>query len=93
MRNNIPYLCYFSLAMESTEIRARIKDEIRNVAFISVKDDDLLIEQGLLDSMSTVDLAVALESAFHVQIPFVDINNQHFKSVDSIEAYLRVKMG
>lgn len=79
--------------MESTEIRARVKDAIRNVAFVAVEDDDLLLEQGLLDSMSAVDLAVALESAFNVQVPFVDINNQHFRSVESIEAYLRVKMG
>lgn len=79
--------------MEDMGIRERIKDEIRNVAFIAVKDEDLLLEQGLLDSMSAVDLAVALESAFKIKIPFVDINNQHFRSVGSLEDYLRLKMG
>jgi acyl carrier protein len=74
------------------EIRDRIKAEIQNVAFTSVADDDALLEQGLLDSVSAVDLAVALEDAFGVSIPFVDINKQHFHSVATIEAYLRRKM-
>ena len=54
--------------------------------------DLLVFVDALPGGDERLDLAVALEGAFGVSIPFVDINNQHFHSVNALEAYLRVKM-
>ena len=77
--------------MSADEIKAIIRQEIQNVAFVEVKDDDLLVEQNILDSVGAVDLAVALEGAFGIQIPFVDINGQVFRDVDAIHSYVERK--
>lgn len=78
--------------MTDVEIKDLIKKEITEVAFRSVSDTDELIVQNILDSMSTVDLAVALEAAFGISIPFVDINNQQFHSVESLAKYVQLKL-
>jgi D-alanine--poly(phosphoribitol) ligase subunit 2 len=77
--------------MEEQRIKELIRQEIQNVAFTAVNDDDALLDQNILDSVGAVDLAVALEGAFGISIPFVDINKQHFHSVDTLAAYVRIK--
>lgn len=74
--------------MTPEEIKTIIRQEVSNVAFVQVRDEDQLIEQNILDSVGAVDLAVALEAAFGIQIPFVDINGQHFKDVGAILDYV-----
>ncbi|MBP7515937.1 MAG: acyl carrier protein [Flavobacteriales bacterium] len=77
--------------MTDTEIKDLIKQEIANIAFTTVNDTDALLEQNILDSVGAVDLAVALEGAFGISIPFVDINKQRFHSVETLAAYVRLK--
>ena len=77
--------------MTDEQIRDRIKEEIAIVAFTRVNDDDALLDQNILDSVGAVDLAVAMESAFGISIPFVDINKQHFHSVGSLATYVKLK--
>ncbi len=77
--------------MDPQAIRTIIRQEVANVAFREVGDNDRLIEDRIIDSVGAVDLAVALEGAFGISIPFVDINNQHFASVDAIAAYVQLK--
>ncbi|MEO8068513.1 MAG: acyl carrier protein [Flavobacteriales bacterium] len=77
--------------MDVERIKEVIKQEVQNVAFVAVQDEDALLEQNILDSVGAVDLAVALEGAFGISIPFVDINKQHFHSVVSLMEYVRKK--
>lgn len=77
--------------MDHEAIRSVIRQEVANVAFRDIRDDERLLEDRILDSVGAVDLAVALEGAFGISIPFVDINAQHFASVDSIAAYVELK--
>lgn len=77
--------------MTDTEIKDIIRQEVANVAFTTVSDSDALLEQNILDSVGAVDLAVALEGAFGISIPFVDINKQQFHSVETLAAYVRLK--
>jgi acyl carrier protein len=79
--------------MSNEEITEVIQQEISHIAFTSVGVDDALLDQNILDSVGTVDLAVALEGAFDIQIPFVDINRQHFHSVAALVAYVKLKRG
>jgi D-alanine--poly(phosphoribitol) ligase subunit 2 len=77
--------------MTDAEIKDLIRQEIATVAFTTVRDDDALLDQNILDSVGAVDLAVALEGVFGISIPFVDINKQQFHSVDTLAAYVRLK--
>jgi len=77
--------------MTDSEIKDLIKQEIANVAFAAVNDQDALLDQNILDSVGAVDLAVALEGVFGISIPFVDINKQQFHSVETLAAYVRLK--
>ena len=43
-----------------------------------------LFDAGILDSFSLLELASALELAFHVTIPGTDINARTFDTVDKI---------
>ncbi len=79
--------------MTEAEIKELIKQEVRNVTFTTVSDEDALLDQNILDSVGAVDLAVALEGAFGISIPFVDINAQHFHSVNTLAAYVLLKKG
>lgn len=77
--------------MDAEETKTIIKQEVENVVFRSVNDDDALLDQNILDSVGAVDLAVALEGAFGISIPFVDINKQHFQSVLALLDYVQKK--
>ncbi|MFZ1686268.1 MAG: acyl carrier protein [Flavobacteriales bacterium] len=77
--------------MDEQRIKEVIQQEVRNVAFRSVSESDALLEQNILDSVGAVDLAVALEGAFGISIPFVDINKQHFHSVLTLLDYVQKK--
>lgn len=77
--------------MDAEAAKTIIKQEVENVVFRSVSDDDALLDQNILDSVGAVDLAVALEGAFGISIPFVDINKQHFHSVLTLLDYVLKK--
>ena len=68
-----------------------IKEEIKKLCFKKVDIDDELFESGILDSITAVDLAVALEEKYNIKIPFVDINEQHFKTINAMVNYLQIK--
>lgn len=77
--------------MDAEAAKTIIKQEVENVVFRSVSDDDALLDQNILDSVGAVDLAVALEGAFGISIPFVDINKQHFHNVLTLLDYVQKK--
>lgn len=77
--------------MDAEAAKTIIKQEVENVVFRSVNDDDALLDENILDSVGAVDLAVALEGAFGISIPFVDINKQHFHSVLTLLDYVQKK--
>ncbi len=68
-----------------------IQSEIENSTFVNVQKDEALISSGLLDSIALVDLAVALESYTKVHIPFTDVKEEYFDSINKIIAYLNSK--
>lgn len=74
------------------EFQGKIKEKIKEVSFNSVESTQSLIASGLLDSITLVDLAVALESEFRISIPFNEVNPEHFETVESIEKLIRSKI-
>lgn len=80
------------MPMDDQQVKALIRQEVSNAAFRAVGDTERLLDDRVLDSVGAVDLAVALEGAFGISIPFVDINPQHFGSVDDLARYIAVKL-
>ena len=50
--------------------------------------DEDLFEAGILDSLSFVDMLVALEREFSIQIPLDQVDLNDFRSVSRIGAYI-----
>jgi len=57
----------------------------------NLKNDTLLFESGILDSLSLLKLVLFLEKQFGVVVPAEELVPDNFKSVDAICVYLRSK--
>ena len=56
-------------------------------------DDESLLEAGVIDSMTMVDLITVLESTFSIQIDEDDMIPENFDSVNAIVEYVTSKQG
>ena len=73
------------------EVKTYIKEQVKLLAFRTVNDSDSLIRTKTLDSIVVVDLAVSLEERYGIKIPFNDINEENFDTVELIANYLAKK--
>lgn len=55
---------------------------------VQPKPDDALITSGTLDSLSMVNLVIALQGEFSVELDTSDLNEQSFGSIRSIAGLL-----
>lgn len=65
-----------------------IIDKIEEIAFTRVEPSDSLWQEKVLDSITIVELVVELENEFNVSIPFNEIVEEHFETVERIVAYI-----
>ena len=73
-----------------TVIKEFISQElVRDPALPPVADETSLLESGILDSLSLLQLVVFLEGRFGIMIGDADLLPENFDSVTSICAYLR----
>ena len=77
-----------------------VADEIRTFileAFLpgetsdTLKDDDLLIEGGIIDSGSVMELVAFLEERFGVRVEDDDLVLEHFGSIGALEGFVKAK--
>jgi acyl carrier protein len=69
--------------------KKKILNCVNKIAFRTVKDSEDLKKEGILDSVSVIELAVKLEQLFSIHIPSEDIHSNHFQSIDSITIYMK----
>lgn len=69
-------------------IKEFLRSEIEKVAFREVSDTESIAKSRLLDSITLIDLAVAIEDEYKIKIPFTEITEENFDTVDLIAAYL-----
>jgi len=74
--------------MQNLELRNRISMLVESVILTSVDNDALLLESGLVDSLSAVDVAVAVEREFHCRIPASEID-VHMESIDALTRFVQ----
>ena len=65
-----------------------IIDKIEEIAFSRVQATDSLWQEKVLDSITIVELVVELESEFGVSIPFNEIVEENFETVERIVRYI-----
>ena len=65
-----------------------LKEKIEELTFEPVEATDSLIESGVLDSITVVDLAVFIENEYNVSIPFNEIKPENFETIKTIQSYV-----
>lgn len=79
--------------MEQREkLKSFLRDEIKKFCFKTVTDTDSLVQSGLLDSITMVDLAVSIEETYGIVIPQNQVARERFETVETITDLL-VELG
>lgn len=73
--------------MSHNDIETKIAQIIGAIILTSVEPDTLLLESGLVDSLSAVDVALTIEKEFGVKIPPSEID-LHLESVQTLAQYV-----
>ncbi|MEO5645455.1 MAG: acyl carrier protein [Bacteroidia bacterium] len=69
-------------------VKEFLHSEIEKVAFREVGETESIAKSRLLDSITMIDLAVAIEDEYKIKIPFTEITEENFDTVELIAAYL-----
>jgi D-alanine--poly(phosphoribitol) ligase subunit 2 len=67
-------------------------EKIEEVSFSVVEPDDALWESGILDSITIVELAVEIEEEYDIEVPFFEIIEDNFQTVNLIIQYINRKL-
>ncbi|MFD1551414.1 acyl carrier protein [Putridiphycobacter roseus] len=66
-------------------------DKIEEIAFSTVNKEDSLWQEGVLDSITIVELAVEIEKEYQIKIPFDEIIESNFETVALLINYIQSK--
>lgn len=66
-----------------------IINKIEEIAFKRVQPSDSLWKEKVLDSITIVELVVELEAEFSISIPFNEIIEDNFETVEQIVRYIQ----
>lgn len=67
------------------------KELIRDPALLPLADRASLLDSGILDSLSLLQLVVFLEERFGISVGPADLLPENFDSINNIGAYLRTR--
>ena len=67
------------------------RELVPDPALLPLANDILLLDSGILDSLSLLRLVVFLEERFDITMGDADVLPENFASVDAICAYLRAR--
>ena len=66
---------------------AKLGEIVANVIQTTVEPDDLLIESGMVDSLTAVDIVLAVQVVFGCKVPPTEIE-EHLESVNALAAFV-----
>lgn len=69
------------------ELLAPLGEIVKNVIQTKVEPDDMLIESGLVDSLTAVDIVLAVQAAYGCKIPATEIE-EHLESLNALAAFV-----
>ncbi|WP_028693105.1 acyl carrier protein [Pseudomonas cremoricolorata] len=73
--------------MSDATLKQQLATIIEGVIGTPVEHDDLLIESGLVDSMTAVDIVLAVKNEFGCKVPPTEID-EHLESVDALALFV-----
>jgi len=78
--------------MNHSEIILFLKKTINEIAFTEVTEDESLFISKLIDSISFVDLLVAIEEKMNIKIKQNEVNTENFDTVHQITTFIENKL-
>ncbi|VAW24172.1 hypothetical protein MNBD_BACTEROID01-1594 [hydrothermal vent metagenome] len=79
----------------STDIKEEVRKFIIETTFApaeQVKNDTLIFEQGIFDSMGFISLIVFIENTFNLNPKDSELLEENFKSVNAIANFIERKL-
>jgi len=70
------------------ELKEFIQTELKEIIFRNVDFNEPLLSTKVLDSISLVDLIVAIEEYAGVSVPTGDVTEENFDTIDKISEYI-----
>ncbi len=77
--------------MGKNKIREFIIQKFPAARKAGLEDDSPLLESGIIDSLGVLEVVHFLETEFAVQIEDDDLTPDNFRTVDSMDVFLRAK--
>lgn len=78
--------------VEHEQVRTAIRDFVYRsfpaAARRKVRDEDSLIQSGIVDSLGVLDIVAFLEKAFQLILEDEDVVGGHFESIQSLTAFI-----
>ena len=75
-----------------TTIMAMVTESVAATGIeIEVTEDMSLVESGLLDSFSIVNLVQSLQESFDLDLDFADVTVENFDSVNALASFIDTK--
>ncbi len=74
-------------------VREFITEELLRRRDLALADDVLLIEDGYLTSLQTVEILMFLEKQFQVEVDPEEVNEDNFRSLKTIAGLVERKLG
>jgi acyl carrier protein len=78
--------------MNHSELVNFLKKSIAEIAFSDVEEDESLFISKLIDSISFVDLLVAIEEKMKIKIKVNEVNTDNFDTVNMITTFIEKKL-
>jgi acyl carrier protein len=80
---------------DTAEIKEQIKDFIAETAMVDkeeVKDETLIFDEGIFDSMGFLSLINFIEKDFNIKAEDSELLEENFESVNAMVKYITKKM-
>ena len=75
--------------MSKTEIINFLKEIITDIQDEQeVKEDTMLLDEGIIDSVSILYLNSEIEARYEIHVYLEDVNEKNFASIDAISTYV-----
>lgn len=78
--------------MQKSLDEKQIQDLVEKIALKKITASDRILSDKILDSVSEVDLVLALEQTYNISISALELTPQNFDNIQSIKALVLTKI-
>lgn len=84
-------LLNITIFTEKKSMETFLIDKIQEIAFATVTKEESLWQARVLDSITIVELVVEIENEYGISIPFNEIVEDNFETVERMIKYIQSK--